>query len=128
MIITALQVLMCKCATAHTAFQTRQLLQHLFPQHCIGLHFPIQWPSRSPDLSICDFFLWGCLKEKVYAAGPFRSHAEIRAAIRAAFDEVRSAVDFQQTLRSVWSCFLHRLQQCIDTEGQFIELRAVPEL
>ncbi len=26
----------------------------------------IQWPPRSPDLSICDFFVWGYLKSKVY--------------------------------------------------------------
>nr|CAH7723933.1 unnamed protein product [Callosobruchus chinensis]CAH7723938.1 unnamed protein product [Callosobruchus chinensis]CAH7730024.1 unnamed protein product [Callosobruchus chinensis] len=23
----------------------------------------MRWPARSPDLSICDFFLWGDLKE-----------------------------------------------------------------
>ena len=26
----------------------------------------IEWPTLSPDLSICDFFLWGYLKEKVF--------------------------------------------------------------
>jgi hypothetical protein len=28
------------------------------------------WPPRSPDLSICDFYLWGNLKEKVYQNNP----------------------------------------------------------
>lgn len=26
----------------------------------------IQWPSRSPDLSVLDFFFWGYLKNEVY--------------------------------------------------------------
>ena len=26
------------------------------------------WPARSPDLSACDFFLWGYLKSQVFKA------------------------------------------------------------
>ena len=25
-----------------------------------------KWPPRSPDLNPCDFYLWGCLKSRVY--------------------------------------------------------------
>ena len=28
------------------------------------------WPPRSPDLSSCDFYLWGTLKQKIYANNP----------------------------------------------------------
>ena len=28
------------------------------------------WSPRSPDLSICDFYLWGNLKGKVYSNSP----------------------------------------------------------
>ena len=28
------------------------------------------WPPRSPDLNPCDYFLWGYLKDKVYAKIP----------------------------------------------------------
>ncbi|GFX82637.1 hypothetical protein TNCV_1193121 [Trichonephila clavipes] len=34
------------------------------------------WPSRSPDLTLCDFWLWGFLKDNAYrerAQGPFRN-------------------------------------------------------
>jgi len=24
------------------------------------------WPPRSPDLTPCDFFLWGCIKDRVF--------------------------------------------------------------
>ena len=28
------------------------------------------WPSRSPDLTVCDFYLWGNLKGKIYETNP----------------------------------------------------------
>ena len=31
---------------------------------------PLEWPARSPDLTPMDFWLWGYLKEKVYAHNP----------------------------------------------------------
>jgi hypothetical protein len=30
----------------------------------------VGWSARSPDLSICDFFLWGYLTEKVFKHSP----------------------------------------------------------
>jgi hypothetical protein len=30
------------------------------------------WPARSPDLNTCHFYLWGCLKNKVYNTKPQR--------------------------------------------------------
>ncbi|KAJ4451451.1 hypothetical protein ANN_02913 [Periplaneta americana] len=32
----------------------------------IGRNGPIAWTARSPDLTPLDFFLWGCMKEKMY--------------------------------------------------------------
>jgi hypothetical protein len=29
------------------------------------------WPPRNPDLTTCDFFLWGFLKDLVYVRRPF---------------------------------------------------------
>ena len=29
-----------------------------------------KWPTRSPDLNPCDFFLWGYLKQRVYSPLP----------------------------------------------------------
>jgi hypothetical protein len=28
------------------------------------------WPAHSPDLNPCDFFFWGCLKNKLYNSNP----------------------------------------------------------
>jgi hypothetical protein len=39
------------------------------------------WPPRSPDLNPCDFFFWGCLKDKVYNSNP-RTEEEPEETIR----------------------------------------------
>ena len=36
----------------------------------IALGHDIEWPPRSPDLKPCDSFLWGHLKNEVYATPP----------------------------------------------------------
>ncbi|GBO06753.1 hypothetical protein AVEN_202694-1 [Araneus ventricosus] len=42
------------------------LLKEIFPKRLISLRGNISWPARSPDLSPCDYFLWGYLKLEVY--------------------------------------------------------------
>ncbi|RZC42533.1 DDE 3 domain containing protein [Asbolus verrucosus] len=53
-------------APCHNAHVIRNWLN--FPQRWIGTYGPVAWPARSPDLNPCDFFLWGYMKELVYAA------------------------------------------------------------
>ena len=53
-------------ATAHTARRSLRVLKEMFPGRLISLRGDEEWPARSPDLSPCDFFLWGYLKEKVF--------------------------------------------------------------
>ncbi|EFN88750.1 hypothetical protein EAI_03344, partial [Harpegnathos saltator] len=31
---------------------------------------PIEWPPRSPDMNILDFFFWDYLKDRVYKTKP----------------------------------------------------------
>ncbi len=50
--------------TAHTAQETITFLKDFFGDRPISR--PL-WSPRSPDLSLPDFFLWGCLKERVFA-------------------------------------------------------------
>ena len=41
-----------------------------FPERLISLRGDLPWPARSPDLNLCDFFLWGYLKSIVYNDRP----------------------------------------------------------
>lgn len=53
-------------APAHRAHATLALLETMFGDRLISLGAEVEWPPRSPDLTPCDFFLWGFLKQEVY--------------------------------------------------------------
>ena len=57
-------------ATPHTAQASMALVRRLFPGHVISRFGDLPWPPRSPDQSICDYFLWGYLKSRVYVNRP----------------------------------------------------------
>ena len=48
----------------------RNRFWEVFGNRIIGLGHTAEWPPRSPDLTPCDFFLWGYLKNKVYETPP----------------------------------------------------------
>jgi hypothetical protein len=54
-------------ATVHTARIPVQALSDVFWDKIVSSDI---WPSTSPDLNPCDFFVWGCLKDKVYNSSP----------------------------------------------------------
>jgi hypothetical protein len=57
-------------ATAHTARQLMNLLRTVLQHRIISRFGNINWPSCSPDLSPCDFYLWGFVKSKVFETRP----------------------------------------------------------
>lgn len=52
---------------AHYRLTVRQLLDERYPNRWIGRAGPIPWPARSPDLTPLDYYVWGHMKEMVYA-------------------------------------------------------------
>jgi len=57
-------------ATCHTANEIMALLREKFDGQIISRRGDAKWPPRSCVLTPLDFFLWGYLKEKVYANKP----------------------------------------------------------
>jgi len=57
------------------------IVRNMFPGHLISRFGDVPWPPRSPDLSMCNFFLWGYLKSRVYAHKP-RTLNDLKGAIR----------------------------------------------
>ncbi|GBM98968.1 hypothetical protein AVEN_181010-1 [Araneus ventricosus] len=53
-----------------------QKLERTGSERILALGYPksknicIDWPPYSPDLNPCDSFLWGYIKDKVYAGNP----------------------------------------------------------
>jgi hypothetical protein len=89
-------------ATAHTARASVAAVRQLFGNHVISRFGDIYWPPRSPDLSVCDFFLWGHLKSKVYTTRP-TTILELKTRIReeiAAIPMQDLSIRFQECRRS----------------------------
>ncbi|GFW57372.1 transposable element Tcb1 transposase [Trichonephila clavipes] len=58
-------------APPHIARRVKDLLRRSFgDDRVLSRHFHHAWPPRSPDLSPCDYWLWGYLKLQVYRDRP----------------------------------------------------------
>ncbi|GFS49521.1 transposable element Tc3 transposase [Trichonephila clavipes] len=57
-------------ATCHTARATIDLLKDTFGDHLISRFGPVNWPTRSCDLTPLEYFPWGYLKSLVYVDKP----------------------------------------------------------
>ncbi|GBN85531.1 hypothetical protein AVEN_161118-1 [Araneus ventricosus] len=57
-------------APAHKTSSVKQYLLEEFREQIIVYGVLKEWPPRSPDITQIDFFLWGYLKQQVYATPP----------------------------------------------------------
>ena len=74
------------------------------------------WPPRSPDLTPCDFILWGYIKDRVFVYPLPVSLNELKQRITA----VVASVD-KDMLRSVWTELDYHIDICRVTKGSYIE-------
>lgn len=102
-------------APAHYATRVRSYLDSKRPGKWIGRGGPVPWPPRSPDLTPCDFFLWGHLKEKVYKT-PVQSVEDLKTRIRRHYREITPEI-----LREVWKHAEFRLYALQRVSGKHLE-------
>jgi len=69
-------------AMSHTARDSMAAVSNLFRNHVTSRYGDITWPARSPDLSACDFFLWGYLKSQVFKAPAPHTVQELKHGIQ----------------------------------------------
>ena len=50
-------------ASPHFVRAVTEWLNNDFPNQWVGRNDLVAWPPRSPDLSPCDFCLWGWMKQ-----------------------------------------------------------------
>lgn len=87
-------------APAHFARIVRDYLNENYPRW-IGRGGPIAWPPRSPDLTPLDFYLWGYIKQKVYAM-PIENREQLIARVFAAAAEIKeNRAELRRTTKSV---------------------------
>jgi hypothetical protein len=100
---------------AHFGLGVRNFLNDSFPNCWIGRGGAINWPARSPDLALCDFFLWGHLKSKIYK----RRHPDINSLREAITAEC--ALITERQLANVRNAFYNRLGYCLFQNGGLFE-------
>lgn len=81
-----------------------------------GIQDLIQWPARSPDLTVMDFYFWGKVKQKVYAELLPNDSDFLKNRIRAAINSI--TID---EIRRSFSEFRTRIELCAQKGGGLIE-------
>ena len=104
-------------APPHYANMVRDLLDNTFPGRWIGRRGPYDWPARSPDLTPCDFFLWGWAKDQVYQREP-QTIDQLEEAIH----DVISNVPVEFLRKTVVEEVPRRLQKLTENGGGYVEI------
>jgi hypothetical protein len=86
----------------------------MFLQHVISRGSDVPRPARSPDLSVCDYFLWGYLYTRV----PISKHKTIVELKQNIKEEV--AVIPKQMTHWVMEYLGVRLMQCLGNGGRHL--------
>jgi len=73
-------------------------------------------PSRFPDATPCDFFLWGYVKDLVYVPPLPTRIPELKVRMRTAIETITADV-----LQTVWNELDYRVDVCRITKGAHIE-------
>lgn len=104
-------------APPHWGIPVRNWLNEKLHERWMGRGSPnMPWPPRSPDLSPCDFFLWGFLKSKVYRTRP-NNIDELKSRIRDAFAQVTDEMREKTVLE-----YRERLERVIENDGGHVEV------
>ena len=72
--------------------------------------------TRSPDATLCDFFLWGYVKDQVYVPPLPASIPELKVRIRTAVETITADM-----LQTIWNELEYRIDVCGITKGANIE-------
>ena len=98
-------------APPHYSISARKLLDDKMRGRWIGRRGPTEWPPRSPDLSVCDFFFWGALRDRVYRHRP-NNKDQLARRIE---EEIQN---FPQVMfDNAYKSFLRRVDACIGSNG-----------
>ena len=99
-------------AKCHTSRASMREIESFFKDRIISKNL---WPPRFPDLTPPNFFLWVCLKGKVYRNRP-RTIAELKDAIRREIEAIT-----EETLIKVFRNLERRVQTCSDEGGDHFQ-------
>lgn len=102
-------------APPHNQLTVRNHLNETFPNTWIGRNAPVNWPPRSPDLSVLDFYLWGMVKSRVYQKS-YSTVDNLREAVLQAFADIDG-----RSVKRATNSVLKRCNLCINHNGGHFE-------
>ena len=108
-------------ARPHRTPENLSRIAEVFGDRIIGLDAleetggGITWPPYSADMTVCDYFLWGCVKDKVYQ-DQFENLEQLKDRIKQVIDEIPV-----EQINSAMDNFLIRLKHLITIEGKHFE-------
>jgi hypothetical protein len=109
-------ILMQDGAPPHFALIVRNWLTETLPGRWMGRGSNnLPWPANSPDLTPCDFFLWGYVKSLVYRTQPVDLFD-----LQTRIENVFQTLPQDMINRSV-EAYQNRLLLCIDVRGSSVE-------
>ena len=93
----------------------RAYLDENLPGQWIGQRGAVEFPTRSPDLTPLDFYLWGTLKDVVYRRK--------LASLAVLWEEIETACAaiHVDTFVNVAQAAVRHNQKCLDTDGNHFE-------
>uniref|UniRef100_A0A0K0EGZ0 Tc1-like transposase DDE domain-containing protein n=1 Tax=Strongyloides stercoralis TaxID=6248 RepID=A0A0K0EGZ0_STRER len=104
-------------APAHFARRIRGILNENLENRWIGRGARLkEWPPRSPDLTVCDYFLWGYLKDQVYSHN-ITNLIQLKKIIKEEILKVPLEM-IQDSVDSI----LNRCAKCLEYEGGHFEM------
>ena len=100
-------------APPHTTVLVSTWMTEFFGDKVIALNHPNEWPPRSPDLTPCDFFLWGYMKSRVYVTPP-RNMDDLRQRI---INEAELIRQNPNLVKRAMRDMVRRARECVGNGG-----------
>ena len=85
-----------------------------FSEQVVSQNGNVQWPARSPDLTACDYFLWGFLRVYVYVTMP----SNVNKLKHRISEEIRAIQP--DLIQKVIGNLIVRLNECVRTRGRHL--------
>ena len=104
-------------ARPHIYTPVINFLTSTFGTRTLGEKLNIHWPARSPDVTPCDFFLWGWLKDNLYKRYPIPDRQTLKTHI---LDILQNELTVQMC-RNACRAVEHRCRELRANGGRHIE-------
>lgn len=98
-------------ATAHTTRETIDFLREFFDDRLISLHTQVEFPPRSPDLTIMDYFVFPYLKNRIFRT-PVLNLQELQERITQECANITP-----EMLQNAFDSMTRRVNLCIEQGG-----------